>query len=191
MEPTVEVGEVGCTIAHLSCWRRAAGRPEKYCLILEDDAVFGQDLVEQLLDGLNQLEAAQADFDLLYLGRIPLEPDEPFIPGFVRPGYSHCTYGYLLTQRGLGVVLGAGLERMIVPVDEFLPAWCGLHPRQDLAPDLTGAMQATAPTQHLAFQGSKASLGSDTELSANITACKFSRERLAGVNGSTAGGLFR
>jgi len=158
--------EVGCTIAHLSCWRQAATRPEKCCLILEDDAVFEPNLVKQLLGGLNQLEAAASGFDLVYLGRVPLEPDEPLMSGIVRPGYSHCTYGYLLTRGGVRLVLEAGLEQALVPVDELLPAMYIAHPREDVRVIFPRRLRILAFEPRLVAQLTKSQAGSDTEGSA-------------------------
>lgn len=160
-------GEVGCAIAHLHCWQRAAERDRSYCLVLEDDICFKPDLVEQLLDGLDRLDPT--DFDLLYLGRLPLEPDRPFGPGFVRPGYSHCTYGYLLTGRGLELVLAADLGAAIVPVDEFLPAMYGEHPRVDVRTRFPPKLRALAFEVAVARQLAKGSAGSDTESSFSAT----------------------
>ncbi len=37
-------GEIGCFLSHLACWGEILKSGEKYALILEDDAVFGQSL---------------------------------------------------------------------------------------------------------------------------------------------------
>ncbi|MCD0452552.1 glycosyltransferase family 25 protein [Actinocorallia sp. API 0066] len=116
----LKFGEIACTLAHLACWQDADGHPEPYVLILEDDATFAGDFVprfQNLLEGLEDLP-----FDLLYLGRFPLEPDQSVKDGVVSPGYSHCTFGYLLSRPGLDKVLSARLDQAVVPVDEFLPS---------------------------------------------------------------------
>lgn len=159
-------GEIGCAIAHLACWRRAVNYSQKYHLILEDDVCFGPDVVDRLLDRLVQFEDAGADFDLLYLGRVPLEPDQPYMPGFVQPGYSHCTYGYLLTLPGLRRLLDADLGSAIAPVDEFIPAMYVDHPRPDVQARFPRQLRALAFEQPLVTQLPKKLAGSDTECSA-------------------------
>src|ERR1700743_2840294 len=95
----LKYGEIGCTLAHLACWRDAAQNGnEPWVLVVEDDA----DLPTTFLDDVQgRLQRLTQPCDLLYLGRYPLEQDLPVAPGFVSPGYSHCTYAYLLARRAL------------------------------------------------------------------------------------------
>jgi collagen beta-1,O-galactosyltransferase len=139
----LKLGEIGCTLSHLACWQDAAARAEPYTLILEDDAVLQPGFLNDLLEGLDLLIRRRA-FDLLYLGRYPLEPDRPALPGFVSPGYSHCTYGYLLTRQGARLLLGADLGQAIIPVDEFLPAMYLGHPRADVRACFPRQLRAVA-----------------------------------------------
>jgi collagen beta-1,O-galactosyltransferase len=131
----MKVGEIGSTLHHLACWQDAwKGGSEPYVVVFEDDAVVPPDFLDRLLTGLRQL-ADGPEFDLLYLGRVHFEPaeDTPVAPGFVRPGLSYGGHGYLLTRSGLAAVVNAGLEKAVVPVDEFLPCMYMDHPRADLA----------------------------------------------------------
>jgi glycosyl transferase, family 25 len=160
----LKFGEIGCTLAHLACWSHAADHTdEPYVLILEDDADLGTVFTENLLNGLNRLQQNAEPFELLYLGRYPLEPDRPVaVPGFVLPGYSHCSYAYLLTRTGLATALAAGL-RHAVPVDEFLPALYIPHPREDLRTRFPPQLTALAFDPPLVTQRPKEIAGSDTE----------------------------
>lgn len=164
----LKYGEIGCTLAHLACWRDAVLARAQYTVVLEDDAVLPPTFLDDLLTVLRRL-GSPAPFDLLYLGRIPLTPDQPTGPlirdlaRLVVPGYSHCTFGYLLTCTGLGAVLGAGLESAIVPVDEFLPALYHPHPRPDLRCRFPPRLRALAFDPPLVTQRPKADAGSDTE----------------------------
>ena len=158
----LKLGEIGCTLAHWSCWRDAqANGNEPYVLILEDDAVPVPDLLERLLASLATLDADE--FDLLYLGRYRLTPDQPARPGLVVPGYSHCTFGYLLTRNALPLLLSTGLDQAIVPVDEFLPAMYIDHPRSDLRARFPPRLTALAFDPPLVTQLPKHEAGSDTE----------------------------
>jgi glycosyl transferase family 25 len=142
----MKLGEIGCTLHHLACWQDArSGGTEPYVVVLEDDAVLAPDFLEKLLAGLRRLEDGPA-FDLLYLGRIHYEPaeDSPAIAGFVRPGLSYGTHGYLLTRSALPVLLNTGLHKAIVPVDEFLPCMYLDHPRTDLRAQFPRRLRALA-----------------------------------------------
>ena len=50
------------------------------------------------------------------------DQDRAVTAGIVRPGYSYCTYGYLLSPSGLRALLDSGFERALIPVDELIPA---------------------------------------------------------------------
>ncbi|WP_322753063.1 glycosyltransferase family 25 protein [Frankia sp. Cas3] len=166
----LKYGEVGCTLAHLACWRDAAQTgDEPFVIVLEDDAVLLAAFLEQLLAGLHRL-TRRGPFDLLYLGRFPLEPDHdrPVLEGFVSPAYSHCTFGYLLTRPALDLVLATHLEEAVVPVDEFLPSLYIDHPRPDLRARFPRQLTALAFDPPLVSQRPKGEAGSDTEDSAFV-----------------------
>jgi len=159
----LKYGEIGCTLAHLACWRHAAeGGSEPFILVLEDDAILEPTFLDDLLEGLERL-IRHSHFDLLYLGRYLLDPDQPTLPGFVSPGYSHCTFGYLLTRPALDVLLATHLEHAIVPVDEFLPSLYIDHPRADLRARFPRQLTAFAFDPPLVRQRPKDEAGSDTE----------------------------
>ncbi len=161
----LKFGEVGCSLAHLACWEDAeATGAEPYVLVLEDDAVIGEDFLARLSEGLKRLETAEIPSDLIYLGRVPLRPDTPSsVDGFVSPGYSHCTYGYLLTRSGLKHVLDARLGDAVVPVDEFLPALYTNHERLDVRTRFPRRLDALTFEPPLVAQLAKDLAGSDTE----------------------------
>ncbi|WP_040840482.1 glycosyltransferase family 25 protein [Nocardia brevicatena] len=161
----LKYGEIGCTLAHLACWNHSEEHSTApYILVLEDDAVLSPGFPSDLLQGLNRLTEFDIPFDLLYLGRDRLQPDIPTpIPGIVRPGYSHCSYAYLLTRQGLCAALSAELTQAIVPVDEFLPALYTPHPRPDLRARFAPRLAALAFDPPLVAQRAKTDAGSDTE----------------------------
>ncbi|MGH3915285.1 MAG: glycosyltransferase family 25 protein [Pseudonocardiaceae bacterium] len=159
----LKYGEIGCTLAHLACWRHAAQiGSEPFILVLEDDAILEPAFLGDLVEGLDRL-TRHSPFDLLYLGRYLLDPDQPTLPGFVSPGYSHCTFGYLLTRSALDILLATHLEHAIVPVDEFLPSLYIDHPRADLRARFPRQLIAFAFAPPLVRQRPKDEAGSDTE----------------------------
>ena len=158
----LKLGEIGCTLSHIECWRHAVNSGKEYALIFEDDVCLVPDFLNNLLTGLNGLNRGEFP-GLIYLGRYLLEPDQPGPPGFVRPGYSHCTYGYLLTRAAIEQLLQANLQQAIVPIDEFLPAMYIDHPRADIRRRFPPRITALAFTPPIAFQLPKEEAGSDTE----------------------------
>ena len=161
----LKYGEIGCTLTHLACWKHAAEHAAApYIVILEDDAVLDSGFLDRLRHGLDELSQRDIEFDLLYLGRYPLEPDQPALcPGFVYPGYSHCSYGYLVTRTALTGLLTAGLAEAIIPVDEFLPAMYHPHARPDVLARFPPRFTALAFEPPLVTQRPKSEAGSDTE----------------------------
>ncbi len=156
-------GEVACAISHWLCWNRAREQGAKAALILEDDTVFAEDFEHRLRHTLGQLHRLAPEWDLCYLGRVALEPDLPFAPGLVRPGYSHCTYAYLLSRAGIDAVLAVGYEQALIPVDEFLPALYIDHPRADVRARFSRRLTAYAMAPPAVGQLPKTEAGSDTE----------------------------
>lgn len=156
-------GEVACAISHWQCWKRAYDQGATAALFLEDDAVLADDFEHRLRRALQQLDRLAPEWGLCYLGRVPLEPDVPFAPGLVRPGYSHCTYAYLLSRSGLDAILAAGYDQALIPVDEFLPALYVDHPRDDVRARFPRRLSAYAIAPSAVGQLPKTVAGSDTE----------------------------
>lgn len=165
----LKLGEIGCAISHWMCWRKAAADAASPALFLEDDAVLASDCAGQLACRLALLSSADPSWDLLYLGRWARDDgDRPVAPGIVRPGYSYCTFGYMLSPGGLTTVLSSGFERALIPVDEFLPALYCDHPRPDIRSRYPRRLRAYAFEPPLVTQLPKDEAGSDTEASAFV-----------------------
>ena len=156
-------GEIGCAISHWRCWKDAADRNACVALMLEDDVVLVESFFDKVERALHVLEARDRDWDFLYLGRQPAMRDFPAGDGFVRPGYTHCTYAYMLSRSGIGKVLSVGFENHLIPLDEFLSALFVIHPRPDVARRYRPILKAFALEPPIAFQLPKEHGGSDTE----------------------------
>lgn len=159
----LKLGEIGCALSHLACWRQAAAYGYEPVLILEDDACLDRDFLPRLRDGFALLSYAR--WDLVYLGRVPQEPDHGRWQRFAVPGYSHCSFGYMLTGRAVRALLDARLDQALIPVDEFLPAMCTDHPRADVRRRFPKRLSALAFDPPLVMQLPKNVAGSDTEAS--------------------------
>jgi glycosyl transferase, family 25 len=163
----LKLGEIGCAISHWLCWKQAAATGADPAVVLEDDAVLGDRCAERLDSRLAQLSVTDPQWDLLYLGRWPLDDgDRPVAQGIVRPGFSYCTFGYVLSASGVRKVLRSGFDRALIPVDELLPALYLDHPRPDIRSLYPKRLRAYALEPPLVTQLSKDEAGSDTEATA-------------------------
>ena len=161
----LKLGEIGCAVTHWLCWQRAATLHATRTLVLEDDVTLVPDIEHVLGTRLAQLTALDPAWDLVYVGRWVLEPDSdvPVGPGLVRPAYSYCTFGYMLSASGLAKLLDVHFERAIIPVDELLPALYMPHPRDDVRRRYRPCLKAYAFDPPLVTQLPKDVAGSDTE----------------------------
>lgn len=157
-------GEICCSIAHWAVWRRIADQGLEFSLILEDDIWFAPGFVDKLPKILSQLRAVDPEWDLLYLGRVPLEDDRHRVTeSLVKPGYSHCTYSYMISQRGAEKLIDADFDQDIIPVDEFLPAMYIEHVREDVRSRYPPQINAYAVSPDIIGQLPKEIAGSETE----------------------------
>lgn len=155
-------GEVGCTLSHLACWAHSLSSGSTYTVVLEDDAVLVPAFAGRLMSVLDEAEKVD-NFDLLYLGRYPLAPDQTVSARLVVPGYSHCTFGYVVRTSTLPQLLATRLDQAIIPIDEFLSAMYVDHPRLDVRRRFPRQASALACLPPLVTQRPKADAGSDTE----------------------------
>jgi collagen beta-1,O-galactosyltransferase len=165
----LKLGEIGCAVSHWMCWQQAAADAADPALILEDDAVLVDDCAARLQSRVARLSTVDPHWDLLYLGRWALDDDDRAVTaGIVRPGFSYCTFGYLLSASGLGKMLNCGFERALIPVDELIPALYLDHPREDIRALYPRRLRAYALEPPLVTQLPKDEAGSDTEASAFV-----------------------
>jgi collagen beta-1,O-galactosyltransferase len=159
----LKLGEVGCSLAHLSIWELARKENLNSVLILEDDVFFDVDFQKKYKQYMDILET-KTSWDLFYLGRYRLPySDDYFENDIVIPGYSHCTYAYALSKKGIKKILGCDFHCNLIPVDEFLPALYTNHPRKDIRELYPKIMEAYALINDIVFQEDKNIAGSDTE----------------------------
>ena len=125
-------GEIGCSISHWLCWKRASSFNDPHYVFLEDDVRLGPTFGEDLPGIVSRLSVMDEAWDLLYLGRSPQEADQERIGEFIRPGFSYCTHAYMLSRAGVDKLLATGFDRDLIPADELLPAMYGDHPRADV-----------------------------------------------------------
>lgn len=145
---SVTLGEAGLMLTKINIWEDAYAKGFGNILILEDDF----DPIERIDWSIfNDLEGY--DFDLIYLSRIlqdihqGVEDARVGLRNFVKPGFSYQTHAYILSRNGIRKLVETNVEVLkqnLIPADEFLPATCAWHPRQDLRTMFNQNMQALA-----------------------------------------------
>jgi len=146
----VKDGEVGCALSHLNTWVDTYADGRKATLILEDD--FKVDFPIPWNEVYDLLDEG---FDLIYLGRLKVDEDskEKVIaqhPMWVRPSYSYNTQAYILSKRGVEILVEEWLEKYkqnIFALDEFFSVFIGNSPRKDILEQFDGLtkLRAAAP----------------------------------------------
>jgi GR25 family glycosyltransferase involved in LPS biosynthesis len=171
----LKLGEIGCALSHHLVWQRIADLDLGAALILEDDVALAPDAAAVLAEQLAILGERAPDWDLCYLGRKrvvvppfmdpPAQPEPVAFGRLVRPGFSYQTHAYALSRSGARKLLAAGLDRNLIPADEFIPAMYARHPRADVRAIFGDGdrLQAFAIEPGVAAQSGE---GSDTEASA-------------------------
>lgn len=122
-------GEIGCAIAHMAVWHHINVTGANRALILESDFTPVKPL--HVVD----YSSLPMDWDLLYLGRNLLpgyEDTDVGLSDFVKPGPSYNLHAYALSAKGAKNLMDYNFGNKIMPVDEFIPATYGPHPRADL-----------------------------------------------------------
>ena len=60
-------GEVGCFLSHYSIWLKMVADSLDKVLIMEDDIDFEPDFNENVVNALQEVEAIDSDWDLVYV----------------------------------------------------------------------------------------------------------------------------
>ncbi len=155
-------GEICCSLNHAACWEHASKRKPEYVVVMEDDAVIVGRLLSRISILLSSLARIDREWGLLYLGRERIGSDRGRRGEFVVPGFSYCTYGYVLSRRGLAALLGLDLRRNLMPVDEFLPASFLTHPRRDVRALIKPNIKAYAVRRDMVRERNSTLSGSET-----------------------------
>jgi len=118
-------GEVGCFLSHYTIWHHMVEYNIPSALILEDDFDFQADFAKRL--GTYLQEVAHEPWDILYVGRSPMENDvRSASEHIVEPGYTLWTVGYILRLSGARALLDSNAEKHMVPLDDFFSVAMGL-----------------------------------------------------------------
>ncbi|XP_066112162.1 inactive glycosyltransferase 25 family member 3 [Saccopteryx bilineata] len=131
---TLTKGEVGCFLSHYSIWEEVVARGLARAVVFEDDVRFASNFKRRLERLLEEVEAEKLPWDLIYLGRKQVNPEEEVavegLPHVVVAGYSYWTLAYVLSLEGARKLLASQPLRRMLPVDEFLPIMFDQHPNE-------------------------------------------------------------
>ncbi|KAM9207749.1 inactive glycosyltransferase 25 family member 3 isoform 1-T1 [Dugong dugon] len=131
---TLTKGEVGCFLSHYSIWEEVVARSLAQVLVFEDDVRFQSNFKGQLEQLMEEVEAEKLPWDLIYLGRKQVNPEEEAVveglPHLVVAGYSYWTLAYTLSLAGARKLLASQPLHRMLPVDEFLPIMFDQHPNE-------------------------------------------------------------
>ena len=137
-------GEIGCFLSHARAWTACKNLNEPI-MVFEDDAIVGE-LDEEYIESLAK------EYDFIYLSRNENEPENTVsIDNTIeKPAYPYNMTAYVITPKCASLLLGSGILKQIIPVDEFLP---------HVLPQLN----AVAFKHNLADQENRSKLSSDIE----------------------------
>jgi len=120
-------GEKGCALSHYGTWKLIHERGIDGALILEDDFKTCRGLMDEVT------KSVPCNWDMLYLGRNPLETDKAVVnEHIVIPRSSYNLHSYVLSKTGVQKLIDQSFEKQIMPVDEFMIATYTEHMRSDL-----------------------------------------------------------
>uniref|UniRef100_A0A8C0ZKK8 Cerebral endothelial cell adhesion molecule n=2 Tax=Cyanistes caeruleus TaxID=156563 RepID=A0A8C0ZKK8_CYACU len=132
---TLTKGEVGCFLSHYNIWKEIVSRRLERSVVFEDDVRFEAAFPARLQRLMEELERAQQDWDLIYLGRKQVnDEDEAPVKGvrnLVVAGYSYWTLAYAISHHGAQKLLATKPLSKMLPVDEYLPIMYDKHPNED------------------------------------------------------------
>ena len=92
------------------------------------------------------------------------ENNKIFYENIVKPNFSYCTYGYVLSKSGVAKIRKYNVHEGIIPADEFLSSTFIEHPRPDVKLKYPPALKAYALNPHIVHQREFEIVGSDTGL---------------------------
>ena len=91
-------GEVGCATSHYGIWATMVEQEISSALVLEDDVIFCDDFSDKIKNISSAV--SDIDFDVLFLGRKPLDADteDELVPGIVGSKSCWWTSSYVITN---------------------------------------------------------------------------------------------
>ena len=116
-------GEIGCALSHYNIWKKIVSENLEYSLILEDDIILCENFSEKLDSICSNILEELKEFDLLYLGRRPLNinNETKINDSIIKVKYSYGTHAYIVSNKCSKKLLSCNYLYNLFPIDEFLP----------------------------------------------------------------------
>ncbi|XP_078082417.1 procollagen galactosyltransferase 2 [Mustelus asterias] len=132
---TLTKGEVGCFLSHYSIWKEVMDRKLNKAVVFEDDVRFEAYFKRKLERLLSEIEDANLTWDLIYLGRKLVNPNQEEavenVHNLVVAEYSYWTLAYAISLQGAEKLVNSEPLKKILPVDEFLPIMYDKHTNEE------------------------------------------------------------
>ena len=107
-------GAIGCYLSHLKIYEKCKESTTPYALILEDDAVFNNDIYESAIHHIQ--EQIPSDWDIILLGKIDIKTIKH--DTYLEMQEFWGTHGYLINQNGIRKML----DYANIPIDDQIDA---------------------------------------------------------------------
>jgi len=116
--PHLTTGQLGCFMSHFTVWHYMVENNIPSALILEDDFDLQEDFIQRL--GENLEEARGEDWNLMYLGRSPTEPDiRRASRHLAEPGYTLWTVAYIFRLEAAKALVEQQVQSRLAPLDHY------------------------------------------------------------------------
>lgn len=116
--PHLTTGQLGCFMSHFAIWHYMVEHQIPSALILEDDFDLQPNFKGLLGEYLE--EARGHDWNLMYVGRSPTEPDiRRVTEHLAQPGYTLWTVGYLFKLDAARALVEAETQSRLAPLDHY------------------------------------------------------------------------
>jgi len=118
--PHLTTGQLGCFMSHFAIWQHMVDNNIESALILEDDFDLQEDFGRRLGQHLEEAHALGEEWNLMYVGRSPTEPDIRRVSRhLVEPGYTLWTVGYILRLDAAKAFVEGQVQRRLAPLDHY------------------------------------------------------------------------
>jgi len=117
---TLESGQIGCALSHVSLWEKCKTMDQSYFIILEDDVILPNHFIKTLEC---ILQHAPIGWDIVYLGGCYVKGslvNSQFIkPTAYDSGFNLCTHAYILNKQSIPKMIDI-MKPIQLPIDNQL-----------------------------------------------------------------------
>ena len=161
----ITLGEIGCALSHYNIMKLCLESEHEISLILEDDADFSEDFIENIEKCLHDLENID-NWDYCYLGRQKINNDieEIISDNIIKPTYSYWCVGSLIHRRGCKKIVESNFLENIIVIDEFIPLISNVSPHVTFRNIYNTSINTYAYKNNIIFPEQNAFKNSDTEI---------------------------